>query len=172
MTAFEVRLLWECSCGHHQDDCRPRYQMSKSARFFCRRWWQRRGCLVRMTSTPSSSLPKSVPRSSKRCGCARRILAAQQLPHRPFCPIATAARTPQVGFPDDWKVSGAQADEIKAMLMGAAAEKKTLQASGGQLQWYHHLTDDQLKQCANDPQLFAARFCLQSARVRVLDQAL
>lgn len=58
-----------------------------------------------------------------------------------------------MNFPADWKVSGAQAEGIQALLKRIPAEKK----AGADLTWYHDLSDAQIAQCAKNPSLFVVR---------------
>lgn len=59
----------------------------------------------------------------------------------------------QVGFPEDWKVRGPEADKVREMIKEAPAARKEANAP-----WYAALTDAQLAECDKDPQLFVVRF--------------
>jgi hypothetical protein len=66
----------------------------------------------------------------------------------------------QVGFPDDWQVSGPKRDEIIALLDNVPAEKAAVQEKGGVEPWYVKLTAQQITECKQDPQLCVVRLCL------------
>ena len=60
----------------------------------------------------------------------------------------------QVGFPDDWKVRGPEADKIRGLLKEIPAARKE---AGANAPWYAALTDAQVSECDKDPQLFVVR---------------